>query len=148
VVLMGHSAGGHLVALVTADSALQRRARVRPWLGTIGLDAGAYNVVTIMRAPHLALYDIAFGRDSAFWRRASPTLVLDHAAPPLLLVCSSRRRDSCAQAEAFAARARSLASEASVLPLDKTHAQIDSRLGSDSAYTSAVDIFLEKAGIR
>jgi acetyl esterase/lipase len=148
VVLMGHSAGGHLVALVSADSALQRRAGIRPWLGTIGLDAGAYNVMTIMRAPHPALYDRAFGRDSAFWRRVSPTLVLDHAAPPLMLVCSSRRRDSCPQAEAFGARARSLAGEASVLPLARTHAQIDSQLGSDSAYTDAVDIFLEKIGMR
>jgi acetyl esterase/lipase len=148
VVLMGHSAGGHLVALVTADSALARRAGVRRWLGTIGLDAGAYNVVTIMRSPHLALYDRAFGGDSAFWRRVSPTLQLDHAPPPLMLACSSRRRDSCAQAEAFAARARTLGGEASVLPLDKTHAQIDSQLGADSAYTSAVDIFLAKVGMR
>jgi acetyl esterase/lipase len=147
VVLMGHSAGGHLVALVTADSALQRRAGVRPWLGTIGLDAGAYNVVTIMRASHLALYDRAFGSDSDFWRRASPRLRLDHPTPPLLLVCSTRRRDSCGQADAFATRAREVGSEASVLPLDESHAQIDSRLGADSAYTSAVDIFLAKVGL-
>ena len=148
VVLMGHSAGGHLVALVTADSALVRRAGVRPWLGTIGLDAGAYNVVTIMQARHLSLYDQAFGKDPAFWRSVSPTLRLDHAAVPLLLVCSSRRQDSCAQAEAFAARARARGGQASVLPLDRTHAQIDSELGTDSAYTSAVDGFLGKVGAR
>lgn len=148
VVMMGHSAGGHLVALVTADSALARRAGVRPWLGTIGLDAGAYNVATIMRARHLPLYDRAFGKDSAFWRSVSPTLRLDHAAVPLLLVCSSRRRDSCAQAEAFAARAREQGGEVTVLSLDKSHAQIDSELGTDSAYTRAVDVFLGKVGMR
>jgi acetyl esterase/lipase len=147
VVLMGHSAGGHLVALVAADSALARRDGVRPWLATIGLDAGAYDVTTIMQVRHLALYDRAFGSDSAFWRRVSPTLQLDHATAPLLLVCSSRRRDSCAQATAFAARARETGGEASVLPLDKSHAQIDSQLGADSAYTSAVDIFLARAGL-
>jgi acetyl esterase/lipase len=145
VVMMGHSAGGHLVALVTADSTLAARAGVRPWLGTIGLDAGAYNVVTIMRARHFSLYDQAFGKDPAFWRSVSPTLRLDHATVPLLLACSSRRRDSCSQAEAFVARARAQGGQASVLPLDKTHAQIDSELGTDSAYTRAVDGFLGKA---
>lgn len=148
VVVMGHSAGGHLVALVTADSALVRRAGVGPWLATIGLDAGAYNVVAIMRARHLSLYDQAFGKDPAFWRSVSPTLRLDHAAVPLLLVCSSRRRDSCLQAEAFAARAREQGGKATVLPLDKSHAQIDSELGTDSAYTRAVDGFLGKVGAR
>jgi acetyl esterase/lipase len=147
LVLMGHSAGGHLVALVAADSTLARRAGVRPWLATIGLDAGAYDVVAIMRAWHLALYDRAFGSDSVFWRRVSPTLRLDHPTAPLLLVCSTRRRDSCAQANAFAARAREMGGEASVLPLDKSHAQIDSQLGADSAYTSAVDDFLAQAGL-
>lgn len=147
VVLMGHSAGGHLVALVTADSALVRRAGVRHWLGTIGLDAGAYNVVTIMRVRHLSLYDRAFGKDPAFWRSVSPTLRLDHTAVPLLLVCSSRRRYSCPQAEAFAARAKEQGGKATVLPLDKSHAQIDSELGTDSAYTRAVDGFLGKVGV-
>jgi acetyl esterase/lipase len=148
VVIMGHSAGGHLVALVTADSALAARAGVRSWLGTIGLDAGAYNVVTIMRTRHLSLYDRAFGKDPAFWRSVSPTLRLDHAAVPLLLVCSSRRRTSCQQAEAFAARAREQGGEATVLSLDKSHAQIDSELGTDSAYTRAVNGFLGKVGMR
>jgi acetyl esterase/lipase len=147
VVLMGHSAGGHLAALVAADSALARRAGVRPWLATIGLDAGAYDVTAIMQARHPALYDRAFGSDSVFWRRVSPTLRLDHATAPLLLVCSTLRRDSCAQATAFAARAREAGGEASVLPLDKSHAQIDSQLGADSAYTSAVDILLAKVGL-
>ncbi len=147
VVLMGHSAGGQLVALVTADSALAQRAGVRPWLGTIGLDAGSYNIVAIMESPHLRLFDRAFGKDPAYWRSVSPTLRLDHAAVPLLLVCSSRRRNSCAQASALAARASELGGEATVLPLDKSHAQIDSQLGADSAYTRAVDGFLGRVGV-
>ena len=146
VVIMGHSAGGHLVALVTADSALTTAAGVRPWLGTVGLDAGAYNVVTIMEARHLPLYTRAFGRDPAFWRTVSPALQLDHRAVPLLLVCSTRRRDSCPQAEAFAGRARAEGGEATVLSLAKTHAQIDAELGADAEYTRSVDDFLRAAG--
>ena len=147
VVIMGHSAGGHLVALVTADSALAARAGVRPWLGTIGLDAGAYNVVTIMESRHLPLYNHAFGRDPAFWRQVSPTLRLDHTTVPLLLACSARRRDSCPQAEAFAARAKAQGGDAAVLPLDKTHAQIDAELGADAGYTKSVDGFLQGLGL-
>ena len=147
VVIMGHSAGGHLVALVTADSTLAARAGVRPWLGTLGLDAGAYDVVSIMEARPLPLYNRAFGRDPAFWRQMSPTLRLDHKAPPLLLVCSTRRRDSCPQAEAFAERAKAHGGEATVLPIAKTHAQIDAELGADAEYTRSVDGFLHGLGL-
>lgn len=147
VVLMGHSAGGHLVALVTADSALAAAAGVRPWLGTVGLDAGAYNVVTIMQAPHLGLYDRAFGTDPAFWWKVSPTLQLDHKTVPLLLVCSSRRRDSCPQAEAFAGRAKAEGGIATVLPMAMTHEQINVELGADAGYTKRVDAFLRTLGV-
>lgn len=146
VVIMGHSAGGHLVALVTADSALAASAGVRPWLGTIGLDAGAYNVVTVMQAPHLSLFDNAFGKNPATWRSLSPTLQLDHRAAPLLLVCSIPRRVSCPQAEAFAAKARAQGGVATVLPIARTHAEIDADLGADAAYTRSVDEFLKAVG--
>lgn len=146
VVLMGHSAGGHLVALVTADSALVRRMGVRPWLGTIGLDAGAYNVERLMRARHARLFDRAFGKDTATWRALSPTLRLDHATVPLLLVCSSRRLDSCPQAEAFASVARAQGGTATVLPINKTHARIDADLGTDPGYTRSVEAYLKAIG--
>jgi acetyl esterase/lipase len=147
IIMMGHSAGGHLVALVTADSALVRRAGARPWLGTIGLDAGAYNVMALMRAPHLGLYDRAFGKDPDLWRALSPALRLDHAPVPLLLVCSSRRVNSCPQAEAFAAAARAHGGTATVLPINKTHAQIDADLGTDPGYTRSVEAYLKGIGL-
>jgi hypothetical protein len=135
------------VALVTADSALVRRAGARPWLGTIGLDAGAYNVMALMRAPHLGLYDRAFGKDPDLWRALSPALRLDHAPVPLLLVCSSRRVNSCPQAEAFAAVARAHGGTATVLPINKTHAQIDADLGTDPGYTRSVEAYLKGIGL-
>ncbi|MEX0922847.1 MAG: alpha/beta hydrolase [Rhodovibrionaceae bacterium] len=141
-VLMGHSAGAHLVTLLSADPAYTRRAGARPWLGTVALDSAAYDVVAIMQERHFRLYDRAFGEDPDFWRMASPTLIMEQAPPPMLMVCSSRRTTACAQAEGFAARAGSLGGRAEVLPIDLSHGDINAELGEEAAYTAAVDRFL------
>ncbi|RTL47576.1 MAG: alpha/beta hydrolase [Rhodocyclaceae bacterium] len=139
-VLMGHSAGAHLVALLNANPALAQGAQ--PWLGTISLDSGALDVAPIMKARHLALYDDAFGKDEDFWRRASPLQILTPLAPPLLMVCSSRRTDSCPQAEALARKAKNLGALASVLPENLSHSEINETLGLSNAYTESVEAFM------
>jgi acetyl esterase/lipase len=139
-VLMGHSAGAHLVTLLGASREL--RADVRPWLGTVSLDTGTHDVVATMQAPHLRLYDRAFGADPSFWREVSPLAQLERGAPPFLLVCSTRRSDSCPQGDAFALRARELGVRTEVLKKDLSHADINTLLGAEPAYTAAVDEFL------
>ena len=104
-ILMGHSAGAHLVALLAASPAAASRQGARPWLGTVSLDSAALDVVEMMQARHAPLYDRAFGSDPAFWKAASPFHALSGAAAPFLVVCSTRRARSCPQAERFAARA-------------------------------------------
>jgi arylformamidase len=133
-VLMGHSAGAHLVALVTTSNP--------PVLGSVLLDSAALDVPRIMDGPHFRLYDDAFGRDRSAWRAASPWHQLHAQTPPILAVCSSRRRESCSQAEAFVAKARSLGTRASVLPESLSHEQINETLGEPGDYTAAVDRFL------
>lgn len=147
VVLMGHSAGAHLVVLVAADPAYAERAGAAPWLGTVALDSAAYDVPRIMAGWHPHLYDNAFGSDPAYWRAMSPTLRLRRPTAPMLLVCSSRRRGSCLQARAFADRDRELGARAQVLPEDLGHMQINRELGEPGAYTSAVDAFLRTLGM-
>ena len=145
VVLMGHSAGAHLVALVSTDPSLARAAGARAWAGTVSLDNATLDVVETMRAPHLKLYDDAFGSDTAAWRAASPIDQLrraGHAPPPLLLVCSSRRRAPCRQAQAMRAEVARLGGTARVAPEPLTHAEINARLGLPGDYTAAVDDFL------
>jgi acetyl esterase/lipase len=139
IVLMGHSAGAHLVALVTADASITSRNGVAPWLGTVALDSGAYNVVEIMERRHFSFYDAAFGSDRGLWEAASPTLRLSRAPVPMLLVCSSQRADSCSQAKAFADKANALGGRASVVPVDLKHGQINSQLGAGSDSLSAAD---------
>jgi acetyl esterase/lipase len=146
-VLMGHSAGAHLVTLLSADPRYAEAAGARPWLGTVPLDSGAYDVVEIMEDRHFRLYDRAFGDDPAYWREASPTLVMETAPPPMLMVCSSRRRTACDQAEAFAERALAFGGRAEVLPVDFSHGDVNAELGDDPAYTAAVDRFLGSLGL-
>lgn len=148
VVLVGHSAGAHLVSLLTADDALVERHRVQPWLATISLDSAAFDVESIMRGRHFGLYDKAFGQDPAYWRQASPTHRLVGAPlAPMLIVCSSQRGDSCPQGQRFADKARTFGAQVEVLPLDLSHAQLNDRLGADPIYTAQVEGFLRRSGV-
>jgi acetyl esterase/lipase len=148
VVLMGHSSGAHLIALLAADPAIAASRGAAPWRATVALDSAAYDVGAIMARRHPDIYDRAFGADPEFWRRASPAARLAQATAPMLLVCSSRRRDACPAAEDFACRVRGFGSRAEVLPVALTHDAIDADLGQIGAYTDAVDRFLGSVGLR
>jgi arylformamidase len=141
-ILMGHSAGAHLVALLAADPSLSAGLVATPWMGVVSLDSAALNVVEIMENRHLRLYDRAFGRDPRGWRSASPFHALTIATRPLLLVCSAQRSDSCSQAHRFAAKAKSLNGSATVLEKDLSHGEINALLGKDPDYTREVESFL------
>ncbi|SMC19082.1 Acetyl esterase/lipase [Andreprevotia lacus DSM 23236] len=141
-VLMGHSAGAHLVSLLNSAPAKALQAGARPWLGTVSLDSAAIDVPTLMQHRHLHLYDAAFGSDQAFWQSASPLQQLAKGAQPWLGVCSSRRAESCPSAREYAAKAKLLGISASVLPQDKSHKEINQDLGGSGDYTQQVDAFL------
>jgi acetyl esterase/lipase len=140
--LMGHSAGAHLVALLATQPSLAAAQAVTPWLGTVALDSAAFDVTQIMQGRHFGLYDKAFGRDPAYWKDASPYYAISKPARPLLAVCSSRRAESCAQAQRFAAKANPLGMPVSVLPMDLSHREINLRLGEEPAYTAQVETFM------
>ena len=141
-IVMGHSAGAHLVALMTAEPALASARGAQPWLGTISLDSASLNVVQMMQGPHLRLYDVAFGSQPADWLAVSPYQQLHGPVLPFLAVCSSLRLDSCPQSRAFVRKAETLGSDASVLEVDMRHGEINTRLGLPSAYTDAVEQFM------
>ncbi|WP_411881849.1 alpha/beta hydrolase [Polaromonas sp. YR568] len=142
-ILMGHSAGAHLAALLAASPALARQAGARPWLGTVALDSAALDLERIMNARHMGFYDRVFGADPAYWRSVSPSSVLAAGAAPMLLVCSTQRADgSCAQSRDFADKVKAKGGRAGVLPQDLTHEQVNTTLGLPGAYTEAVDGFI------
>ncbi len=140
-VLMGHSAGAHLVGLLAAG--VQPAITPQAWRGAVLLDSAAIDVAALMRQRHLPLYDRAFGRDPANWDKLSPMAQLARASAPLVAVCSSQRRESCPAAEAFVAKDSGFGAQARVLREDLSHGEINAKLGEASDYTRAVDAFLD-----
>jgi arylformamidase len=147
-ILMGHSAGAHLVALLAAAPSISAGIVSTPWLGTVALDSVALDVTKIMEARHARFYDRAFGRDPEYWKAASPFHALTSPGRPILLVCSTRRSDSCPQASGFAAKAASLGMKAEVLKEDLSHMQVNERLGEKPGYTQAVEAFFASLGVK
>ncbi|HEX7688411.1 MAG TPA: alpha/beta hydrolase [Burkholderiaceae bacterium] len=142
-VLMGHSAGAHLVALLAAGARTPSSPHLQPWRGAVFLDSAALDLPFLMTHRHLRLYDRAFGSDASTWTALSPLAVLQAPAAPVLAVCSTRRTESCMDADRFAAKARSLGGQARVLREDLSHGEINATLGAPSDYTGQVDAFLD-----
>lgn len=145
VLLMGHSAGAHLAALVGASSTLWREAGATKPRGVVSLDSGALDVPLTMKNPPLRrIYDAAFGKNPADWIAASPYHQLSREAVPMLFVCSSRRKDACPQGRAMVEKAKSLGVAMEVLPEDLSHGEVNRELGLPSDYTKAVDAFVRR----
>lgn len=144
VVLMGHSAGAHLVALLSANPALARAQGALPWLGTVALDSAAYNIPAVMKRKHYRFYDKVFGQDPAVWVANSPAEQLSSRSLPVLAVCSSQRKDSYPAAQRFVIKARGLGVTSDLLVEAKSHKQINEDLGTDPGYTAQVDAFMSR----
>lgn len=139
IVLMGHSAGAHLVSLLNADP---KSYGLAAWRGTVSLDSAAYNVPALMQMPHFAFYDDAFGTDTAIWKQASPAHRLTKGGPPMLLVCSSQRILSCGQANDYAAKVAMLGGTVRLHSEDLSHMEINNNIGLEGEYTQTIDAFL------
>lgn len=142
IILMGHSAGAHLVTLLNADESRAAKLGAQPWLGTVSLDSGALDVPSIMNRRHAKLYDAAFGADPEFWKTASPIHQLKAGGKPWLGICSDMIRDSCPGNVAFAEQSRKLGLRAEILPEKLRHGPINEELGRPGAYTDAVETFM------
>ena len=153
IVLMGHSAGAHLAALVGTDPRYLAAAGVpmKAVRGIVLLDGAGYDVARQMARPNpvAAMYDAAFGKDPARQRALSPTL---HAAAPnvasWLILPIERRADSIAQSRGLAAALGKAGASARVVPVPgESHGSLNRGLGEDGDFaTGEVDRFL--AGLR
>jgi len=142
LVVMGHSAGAHLVSLVLTDAALYDAEAMKQIQGGILLDSAALDITKIMSEKHPRLYDRAFGKDPVYWRKTSAIEHLHSKVKPMLAVCSTQRDNSCAQASAFVRKARTLGVKARQLGVDLSHTQINANLGEDSHYTENIEEFI------
>jgi arylformamidase len=142
-VLMGHSAGAHLVSLLAADPSLANKHGDLNWLGTIALDSAAYDLPAIMANKHYRFYDKAFGADSTYWQAASPFWQLQPQQTNFLAICSTKRPDSpCDQASQFVLKAQQQHFTAMLQPEPLTHKEINQQLGLDNDYTHKVEAFM------
>lgn len=145
IVLMGHSAGAHLAALVATDPAYLRAAGVpmRAVRGVVLLDGAGYDVVRQMKEPRnlvRGMYRQAFGEDPVRQAALSP---ISHAAAPnaanWLILPIASRADSVAQSEVLAQALRKTGARAAVKPqAGKTHSSINRELGTPGDPTTAV----------
>lgn len=154
IVLMGHSAGAHLAALVATDPTYLRAAGVPldAVRGVVLLDGAGYDVGAQMAEPGnlvKAMYEQAFSKDPSRQAKLSP---VRHAAAPdagnWLILPVAARADSVRQSEAFAMKLRAAGERVAVSPQKgKTHGSLNQELGrrGDPA-TAEVDRFL--AGLR
>jgi acetyl esterase/lipase len=150
IVLMGHSAGAHLVALVGTDPQYLKAAGVPMGAvrGAILLDGAGYDVakqMAVPRNPVLPMFEAAFGKDPQRQAALSPTL---HASAPnaanWLILPVASRPDSQAQSNGLASALTSAGGKALVVPVPgATHMTLNRELGSDGDFATAqVDRFL------
>lgn len=155
VVLMGHSAGAHLVALVASDPQYLRRAGLSHGDvdGVILLDGAAYDVATQMEQARLPLlkrrYDAAFGKDPARQRALSP--IHHSAAPnvPAWLILHVDRSDGREQSQGLAQALHRAGADAELQRIAgkgmRGHAEINRSLGDpDYEATAVVDRWLAR----
>lgn len=153
VVLMGHSAGAHLVALVGTDERYLRGAGLSfaDVDGVIPNDGAAYDVPAQMKDGNRFMQDTyvqAFGTDPARQRALSPTLQAAAPNAPRFLLLHVQRPDGVRQAEALAAALRKAGTAVEVAGFPGTglqgHAEINRRLGEpDYPATAVVDRWLK-----
>jgi arylformamidase len=154
IVLMGHSAGAHLVALVGTDEKYLRAAGLSfaDIAGVIPIDGAAYDVPSQMKdGPQVmqATYKQAFGTDPTRQKTLSPTLQAAAPNAPQFLLLHVQRPDGVRQAEALGKALKAGGSTVAFgsFPGEglQGHAEINRRLG-DPAYapTATVDAWLKR----
>jgi len=154
VVLMGHSAGAHLSALVGTDMRYLKQAGLGPesLRGVIPIDGAAYDVPTQIEEGGQFAHDTyiqAFGSDPERQIALSP--VRQAAAPnaPAFLILHVQRVDGAAQARALGEALKNAGTAAEVHGFAgrglEGHAEINRRLG-DPSYpaTPVVDEWLKR----
>jgi len=150
IVLMGHSAGAHLAALVATDPQYAGEA-FGAIKGVVLLDGAGYDVAaqTARRDNELPeVYEAAFGTDPARQKALSPiTHVGGKDAPHWLALYVAERAASKAQSEALTAALKKAGAEAQAVAITGTdHGRMNRELGSEAgaAQTQAVDAFLKQ----
>ena len=153
VVLIGHSAGAHLAALVGTDPQYLKAAGVPLGAikGVVLLDGAGYDVPTQTSAEMnivRPMYEAAFGKDPKRQAALSPTR---HAAAPnvtrWLILPIERRQDSQAQSKGLAEALNRAGASATVVAVPgESHGSLNKGLGETGDFaTEQLEGFLAGA---
>lgn len=154
VVITGHSAGAHLVALVGTDERYLRGAGLSfaDVDGVLPNDGAAYDVPAQIRQSGPMMKDTytqAFGTDPVRQRALSPTFQAPSPNAPAFLLIHVKRKDGIAQAKDLETALRRAGSAVERREFEgnglQGHSEINRRLG-DPAYpaTPVVDAWLKR----
>jgi arylformamidase len=138
IFLLGHSAGGHLAALIALDKRYLTALNVRPSevAGIIGLDSAAYHLPSLFSAEpeNQYLFSWAFGEDVHIWEVASPLNYMEEGLniPPFLLLVAGDREVSETVNQTFYEQLKQYGYDVTLYHFpDKDHVSIDYDLGKE-----------------
>lgn len=154
IVLMGHSAGAHLVALVSTDPQYMKKVglSVNSLRGVIPLDGACYDVPKQIEQGAPVMHDTylqAFGEEKKRQIALSPTHHAKAPNAPSFLILHVQRVDGAAQSQSLGAALKKAGTKAEVRGFKglgmQGHAEINRRMG-DPEYeaTPVVDEWLKK----
>lgn len=137
IVVMGHSAGAHLAALLCTDDRYLKAAGVpmNCLKGCVPLDVSAYDIpkrIQDIDDGISSTFKTVFGKDEASQRELSPVfhIAKDKHIPPFLILHVASREDTKAQAHWLAGKLAEGSIAARVVAAEgKTHGTISTDLG-------------------
>ncbi|MBK8036564.1 MAG: alpha/beta hydrolase [Verrucomicrobiaceae bacterium] len=137
LIIMGHSAGAHLAALLCTDDRYLKAANVPMTClkGCVPLDVSAYDIPKRIHDVDDGIsktFKTVFGADDDAQREVSPVhhITKDKHIPPFLILHVASRDDTKAQAHWFAGKLTEASIAARVVAAEgKTHGTISSDLG-------------------
>lgn len=138
IYLLGHSAGGHLAALITLDERYLAAFGLVPSdiSGIISLDSAAYYLPSLFTAEpeNQYLFSWAFGDNPEDWETASPVNYIREGkmVPPFLLLIAGDREVSETVNKSFYQRLVDAGYQATLFQFkEKDHVSIDFELGKE-----------------
>ncbi len=145
MVVLGHSSGAHLAALVAIDQRYLKEAGdgLADIKGVIVLDGGGYDIPKMVNSGELFSkhrYEFAFGDKKSVWIDASPVTHVEPGKdiPPFLLVHAWKRKASRQQAHELADALQKAGYRAEVFhEPNKNHITINSSIGDEGDETTA-----------
>ncbi len=94
IYISGHSAGGHLAALVATDNSYFKELNIpNPINGVILIDAfglDMHKYLTVSNSPADSIYTKVFSKDPEKWKKLSPINYLNKNTPPFLTLLGGK----------------------------------------------------------